>query len=100
VTDPYLPPATELREDLPPRRYGHAVGAAVLGYLTPMALLLAMDANLDQWKNQTSCIGTALAIGVMFLQFRQMSWRQVLLIAPPAALVLMLVLSIALDMAF
>jgi hypothetical protein len=56
-----------------------------------------MGGNPEQWRNQTSCIGAALAVGLLFLQIRQMPWRQVLWIAPPAALVAFVAVSIAQD---
>ena len=99
MDDPYLPPATELREELPPRRYAHVLLGAVLAYATSSALMLALGSSLDM-RNQAYAGGSALLVGIAMAQFRQLPWKLVALIAPPAALVALLALAYGMELFF
>ena len=97
--DPYAPPASELREDLAPRRYGHVVAGSLLAYAVGVVLLLAFESNFGI-REQILMLGAAMAVGLLLLQFRQLGWKLVALIVPPSALVALFGIAWAMQLVF
>ena len=96
MDDPYLPPATELREEQAPRHVGRVLVGCLLAYATAAAVSLALEpSNTLNLRSQADCVVTGLGVGALLLQFRQLSWGLVALVAPPSAIVLVFALGVA-----
>lgn len=97
--DPYAPPSSEIREELPPRRYGHVIAGSLLACAACVILLVSLQADMGL-RSQSLVIGATLLVGILLLQFRQMGWKMVVLIVPPSTLVALIGLAYAIEMIF